>query len=64
MDEPEQPVIQRAYCSLKEAGTYLGVSEKTIRALVAQGQLRAKKVGAQYRIKLTDLEDQLNVPVF
>lgn len=54
----------RAYCSLQEAATYLGVSYKTVRKLVATGDLRAKKVGSVYRVRIADLDSELNVPTF
>jgi excisionase family DNA binding protein len=48
--------------SLKEAGEYLHVNPKTIRRLIARGQIAGYRIGKSIRVKVADLE-QLRVPV-
>jgi excisionase family DNA binding protein len=49
---------QRGYVGITDAATYLGVTPKTVRKLIAEGELRAYRVGTKMlRIKLADLDD-------
>lgn len=49
---------QPAYVSLRQAADYLGYeSERTIRRMIAEGHLRAYRVGTKtVRIKVSDLD--------
>jgi len=46
--------------TIEEVAKMLKVSEQTIRALVRDGTLPAKKVGRAWRIKKTDFEAYMN----
>jgi excisionase family DNA binding protein len=51
---PEQ---HRAYVGIPEAAAYLDVDHKTIRRLIAAGQLPAGRLGKRLiKIKVTDLD--------
>jgi excisionase family DNA binding protein len=48
---------QRGYVGITEAATYLDVTNKTVRKLIATGELPAYRLGAKIlRIKLADLD--------
>jgi excisionase family DNA binding protein len=48
---------QRGYVGITEAATYLGVTPKTVRKLIAARELRAYRLGTKMlRIRLADLE--------
>ena len=48
---------ERAFLSLNEAGSYVGVSSRTIRRWIAEGRLRAVRFGPRtMRVHLQDLE--------
>jgi excisionase family DNA binding protein len=49
----------RPLLSLKEAAERLNVSERTIRRLIANRELRAARVGNQLRIDADQLEEWL-----
>ena len=52
-----QQVPQPNYVSIGGAATYLGVSEATIRRLIASGEIPAHRVGQRLiRIRIADLE--------
>jgi len=51
---------QSAYLTVAQAADELAVTERFIRKLIAEGDLRAVKVGARVvRIRRTDLDDLL-----
>ena len=51
---------ERPFLTVAEAADELAVTERFIRKLIADGQLRAVKVGTRVvRIRRTDLEDLL-----
>ncbi|NDR57913.1 helix-turn-helix domain-containing protein [Aliiruegeria sabulilitoris] len=45
--------------SIAETAKFLGVSEKTVRRKIAAEDLRASRVGAQWRIRPEDIEAYL-----
>ena len=53
-DEPDQPVPAHLL-TLRQAAEYLGVSEKTVRRLVAAGKLHCVHVGRVLRFEPADL---------
>jgi len=46
--------------TVAEAATYLKVSEADLQALIDEGQVKAKKIGSDYRISKKTLDDFLN----
>jgi excisionase family DNA binding protein len=46
--------------TVSEAATYLKVSEADLQALIDEGQVKAKKIGADFRISKKTLDDFLN----
>lgn len=50
---------ERLAVSLAEAGAMLDVSAKTVKREILRGRLRAVKVGAQWRVRVAELEDYL-----
>lgn len=48
------------YMSVKEVCQKLGVSRQTIAKAIKSGKIEAAKIGKQYRIKRSWLEDFLN----
>ena len=44
-----------------QVAEYLQVSDKTVRRLIANGQLTASKVGGSWRVKETDIEKYLDI---
>jgi excisionase family DNA binding protein len=53
----------KALVSLAEAARALGVSERTVRRLVAKRQLPAYKVGGQWRVDLDEVREALRSAV-
>lgn len=49
--------LQKPYYSIYEAAAVLGVHERTIRNHIRAGDLKAGKVGRQWRIAKADLLD-------
>jgi excisionase family DNA binding protein len=50
----------RAYLGIPDAATYLDVTAKTIRAMIARGELRAYRLGNRVvKIKIADLDAAL-----
>lgn len=45
--------------SMADVAAFLQVSQKTVRRKIASGELRACKVGAQWRIRPEDIESYL-----
>ena len=55
--KPIHPVVQRRYAKLKEAATYLQVTERTIRAMIADGRLTGYRSGTRLvRVDLNELD--------
>lgn len=54
------PIVPR-YVSQSDAARYLGVTDRTIRAMIADGRLTGYKLGPSrtMRLKLADLEAML-----
>jgi len=50
---------KRLAVSLDEAGEMMGVSGKTVKRLIFRGELRGLKVGAQWRVRVAEIEDYL-----
>jgi excisionase family DNA binding protein len=54
---PTPPKNGRGYVGITEAATYLDVTDKTVRKLIATGELPAYRLGTKIlRVKLADLE--------
>jgi excisionase family DNA binding protein len=53
----------KAMVSLAEAARALGVSERTVRRLIAKRQLPAYKVGGQWRVDLDEVRETLRSAV-
>jgi excisionase family DNA binding protein len=53
----------KALVSLAEAARALGVSERTVRRLIAKRQLPAYKVGGQWRVDLDEVREALRSAV-
>lgn len=49
-------MVSREVFSLKEAGEILGCHAETVRRAIKRGELRASKVGRDYRISRLELE--------
>ena len=45
------------YLTVEEVAAYLRVSEATVRKLIESGELKATRVGRQYRISRESLQD-------
>lgn len=51
------PVVQRRYAKLKEAATYIGVTDRTIRQMIADGRLTGYRSGNRLvRVDLNELD--------
>lgn len=50
---------KRLAVDLREAGAMMSVSGKTVKRLVFRGELKGLKVGAQWRIRIAEVEDYL-----
>lgn len=49
--------IQRAYIGVAEAAVYLDVTEKTVRKMIARGELAAYRINPRInKIKIADLD--------
>lgn len=46
--------------TVSEAAQYLRISERTIRAMIKRGDLKATKLGKAYRIKREDLTNVID----
>ena len=53
---PDTDPAARRSLSLKESGRALGLSEWTIRRMVLDGRIRGRKLGAQWRVPLAEIE--------
>lgn len=56
---PDKEQQEQVY-TIEEIAKILRVSDQTVRQLVLSGELRSKKVGRQYRITQTMLNEYLN----
>jgi excisionase family DNA binding protein len=55
--KPIHPVVQRRYAKLKEAATYLHVTERTIRQMVAEGRITGYRNGSRLvRVDLNEID--------
>lgn len=55
--KPIHPVVQRRYAKLKEAATYLHVTERTIRQMIAEGRLTGYRNGSRLvRVDLNEID--------
>ena len=50
----------RALVGVAEAAEYLGTSRTTLRRLIAQGHVRAAKVGGTIKLRPSDLDDYVD----
>jgi len=51
------PKIQRAYCGIAEAAIYLDITEKTVRKMIARGELAAYRINPRIiKIRIADLD--------
>jgi excisionase family DNA binding protein len=51
------PVVRRRYAKLAEAAEYLGVTDRTIRAMIADGRLRGYRNGGRLvRVDLNEVD--------
>lgn len=57
---PEIPRPGALFLTVKEVGAQLRVSDRTIRRLIARGQLEAVRLGRSVRISPSSLEKMLN----
>jgi excisionase family DNA binding protein len=49
--------MQRAYCGVAEAAIYLDITEKTVRKMIARGELPAYRINPRtIKIKIADLD--------
>jgi excisionase family DNA binding protein len=59
--------MTRRYISIAEAAEYLGISARTVRRLIAEGQLKAYRIGKYpgrlIRIDLDEIDEQLMNPI-
>jgi excisionase family DNA binding protein len=54
---PTTPTPVRRYANLVQAAEYLGVTDRTIRAMIAQGRLTGYRNGARIiRVDLNELD--------
>jgi len=55
--------LERRYASLAQAADWYGMSQRSLRRMIAEGELRAYRVGKrQIRIRVSDL-DALAKPI-
>ena len=55
--KPIHHVVQRRYAKLKEAATYLQVTERTVRQMIADGRLTGYRSGSRIvRVDLNELD--------
>ena len=51
---------RRRYVTLQEAGDYLGVTERTIRAMIADGRLTGYRMGKRFiRLNLDEIDQAM-----
>ncbi len=50
---------RRLAIDLREAGAMMSVSAKTVKRLIFCGELKGLKVGAQWRVRVTEIDDYL-----
>ena len=50
-------MTERKYLTVTEVGSYLKVSERTVRRLINGGKLKAIKVGSLFRVDINDLKN-------
>jgi excisionase family DNA binding protein len=51
------PKMQRAYCGVAEAAVYLDITEKTVRKMIARGELAAYRLNPRIiKIRIADLD--------
>jgi|LSQX01.3.fsa_nt_gb excisionase family DNA binding protein len=48
---------ERRVFDVREAAKYIGLSERTVRTLIANGELRVARFGRSVRIAREDLDD-------
>lgn len=55
MEDPR--LSKEPWCSLEEVAKYLGVNKGTIRAWIKKETIPAKKVGRQWKFKLSEIDE-------
>ncbi|WP_308204219.1 helix-turn-helix domain-containing protein [Mycobacterium fragae] len=59
-------VIRRRYITIAEAADYLQISDRTVRRLIADGELKGYRMGRSHRVirvDLNEIDDQLMRPI-
>lgn len=57
--QDHSPALRR-YVTLQEAGDYLGVTERTIRAMIADGRLTGYRMGKRFiRLNLDEIDQAM-----
>jgi excisionase family DNA binding protein len=57
-DDTQEPIVY----TVEDVARILKVDEQTVRKLIADGELRYKRVGRQYRITKEMLQEYLDKP--
>jgi len=55
----ERATPRRLAVDLREAGEKMSVSAKTVKRLIFRGEMKGLKVGAQWRVRVAEIEDYL-----
>ena len=58
----EKKKRQRSFYSCKEASQILGCNEETIRRMIRRKEVKAKKVGRKWYIRIKDVIGDVEVP--
>lgn len=59
-DKATERATGRRWATMQQAATYLGVTDRTIRQMVADGRLRAYRSGGRVvRLDLNELDDAM-----
>lgn len=54
------PTSRRRYASMGEVADYLGVTDRTVRAMIADGRLRAYRNGKRFiRLDLNEVDESM-----
>lgn len=57
MPSPTTTSPRRRYCSINEAADYLGVTERTVRPMIADGRLVGYRMGRRFiRLDLNEID--------
>ncbi|MGV0618167.1 excisionase family DNA-binding protein [Mycolicibacterium elephantis] len=54
------PPLRRRYATLKQAAEYLGVTDRTVRSMIADGRLTGYRSGARLvRVDLNEVDEAM-----